>query len=140
VSEQNIELHRRFVEAFNARDLESLIALADPKIEYHSVFAEVGAIYHGHEEVRRWHRDLEETWGQRIHIEPDAFFDLGEYTLLFAVVHGRGQQSGAEVAMPYAGMARWRDGLCIHAKVYPHREDALKDLDISEEALEEIAP
>jgi hypothetical protein len=33
VSEQNVELHRRLIEAYNARDTEKLIALCDPQIE-----------------------------------------------------------------------------------------------------------
>ena len=77
---------------------------------------------------------------KELRAEPEAFFDLGEQTLMFAVLHGRGRQSGAEVAMPWAAVARWRDGLCVYLKVYAHREDALRDLGVSEEALEEVAP
>jgi hypothetical protein len=35
---------------------------------------------------------------------------------------------------------RWRNGLCVYAKAYAKREDALKELGISEDALEPIAP
>src|SRR5438046_174594 len=59
MSEQDIELQRRFTEAFNARDVDALIALCDPNIEIHSTFAELGAVYHGHDGLRRWHRDFE---------------------------------------------------------------------------------
>jgi ketosteroid isomerase-like protein len=140
VSEQNVEAHRRFVEAFNARDVERLIALCDQQVEFHSLFAAVGdTVYHG-PEIRRWHRDLEDAWGKEIRIEPESFFDLGEHTLAFNVLHGRGQQSGVEVAMPYAQVMRWRDGLIAYFKAYVDREDALQDLGVSEDALEPIAP
>jgi hypothetical protein len=56
------------------------------------------------------------------------------------LLHGRGQQSGAQVAMPYAQVLRWRDGRCTYLKAYAHREDALKDLGVSEDELEPIAP
>jgi ketosteroid isomerase-like protein len=59
---------------------------------------------------------------------------------MFGVLHGRGRQSGADVEMPYAAVARWRDGLIVHQKAYVHREDALRDLGVSEDALEPIAP
>ena len=54
MSERNIELVRRYIAAFNARDVEAAIALCDPSIEYHSVFAGAvtGAVYHGHDGVR----------------------------------------------------------------------------------------
>ncbi len=118
-----------------------MVALCDPSIEVHSVFAAVsGAVYHGHDGVRRWLRDLEESWGGEYRVEPEAFFDLGERTLMFGVQHGRGGQSGVEVAMPATGAAAWRDGLCISHKAYVHREDALKELGVSTDSLEPIAP
>jgi hypothetical protein len=42
--------------------------------------------------------------------------------------------------MPGAQVCRWRDGLLVYAMVYVHREDALRDLGVSEDALEPIAP
>jgi ketosteroid isomerase-like protein len=137
MSRANLELHRRSVEAFNTRDVETFIALCDPQIELHStVTVPGGAVYHGHDGVRRWHRDLEDGWGDELRIEPEAFFDVGEHTITFHVLHGRGRHSGADVAMPAAHVYRWRDGLCVYFKGYAHREDALRDLGVSEDALE----
>jgi ketosteroid isomerase-like protein len=142
VSEGNVELARRTTDAFNKRDIEAFIALCDPQIEFHSTFAAVGGmtVYRGHDGLRLWWRDLEDAWGEEIRIEPEAYFDLGEHTLGFHVLHGRGRQSGVEVAMPAAAVTRWRDGLSVYIKAYARREDALKDLEISENALEPIAP
>jgi ketosteroid isomerase-like protein len=140
VSEQNVELQRRLTDAFNARDIEAFIALCDPKVEVHSTFAELGAIYHGHDGVRRWHRDFEDAWEKNIRLEVQSYFDLGEYTLLFSVWHGRGRQSGVDVALPGAQVARWRDGRLVYIKGYTNREDALLELGISEDALEPSAP
>ena len=69
-----------------------------------------------------------------------TYFDLGQQTLLFYVLHGRGRKSGAEVAMQGAQLFRWHDGLGVYGKTYAHREDALGDLGLSEDALEPIAP
>jgi ketosteroid isomerase-like protein len=142
VSERNVELHRRALRAFNARDVEALLAYCDPEIEFHSaVTAPVsGGLYHGHEGVRRWHRDFEEVWGDEVSVAPEAFFHLGEQTLGFGVVKGRGKESGAEVTAPIAQVARWRDGLMVYYKGYLNREEALRDLGISEDSLEPIAP
>jgi hypothetical protein len=139
VSEQNVELHRRTVEAFNARDIDVILALADPGVEGHSVFAEVSGVYHGHEGARRFFADLEDAWGGNLRLEPEAYFDLGEHTLLFYVARARGRQSGAEIARAHAQVFRWREGLCTHWKAYTNRQEALRDLDISEDELEPIA-
>ena len=141
MSRENVELTRRYIAAFNARDIETMITLFDPKIELHSAFAAVGgAVYHGHDGLRRWHRDLGEAWGEEIRAEAEAYFDLGEQTLVFYVLKGRGQHSGVEVAMPNAIVARSRDGVIVYMKAYAHREDALSALGVSEENLDPIAP
>jgi hypothetical protein len=141
VSQQNVELMRRLTDAFNAHDVEAFIALCDPQIEFQPAWTAVGgAVYQGHDGLRRWHRDLDDVWGGEIRLEPEAYFDLGEHTLMFYVLAGRGRQSGAEVAMQATGVGRWHDRLCVYFKAYMHREDALSDLGVSEDALEPIAP
>jgi hypothetical protein len=137
MSEGCVEGMRRAVEAFNARDIDEVLTYFDPSIEFHSTFAVVGGgVYHGHEGMRSWHRDVQEVWGDEIRIEPEAFFDLGEQTLLFLVLHGRGQQSALEVAMPSTVVYTWRRDLVILAKHYADRDEALRDLGVSLDELE----
>jgi hypothetical protein len=141
MSEHCIELLRRLIEAFNARDIEAFIPYCDPQVEFHSAFAAVGgAVYHGHDGLRKWDRDLQDLWGGEIRVDPEAYFDLGEHTLAFYLLHGRGRQSGADVAMPVALVVRWRDNLAVYLKGYAHKEDALGDLGVLEDALEPITP
>src|SRR5437870_7117502 len=142
MSETNVELHRRVMEAFNARDLEALTSCCDPRIEFHPLLAaSLGGetVYQGHDGMHRWHRDFEEVWDE-IRVEPENYFDLGEHTLVFHVVHARGRQSSAEVTKPEAQVARWRDGLCVYWKSYQDRDEALCDLGVTEDELEPIAP
>lgn len=141
MSSENVELHRRIFRALNSKDAEALVALCDPHVEIRSVFAAVGgAVYHGHEGVRRWQRDLDESWQSEYRVEPEAFFDLGDHTMVFGVQHGRGRHSGVEVAMPATGVAKWRDGRCVSHEAYIHREDALAELGVSEDGLTPLAP
>lgn len=63
MSERNVELMRRFNEAVNARDIETVIAYSDPTVELHPVFAAVdGAVYHGHGGARKYFEDIAEAW------------------------------------------------------------------------------
>ena len=141
MSQENVELHRRVIEAYNAQDVEAFIALCDPSIEVHSVFAAVdGGVYHGHDGLRNLTTTSRTPGERRSASNPRHYFDLGERTLVFYVLHGRGRQSGAEVTMPLAQVVRWRDGLGVYFKAYAHREDALRDLGVSEDALERIEP
>jgi ketosteroid isomerase-like protein len=138
MSNENVESHRRAVEAFNARDVEGIVALCDPRVELHS--AVTTSVYHGHEGVRRWNRDLEEAFGEEIWIEPEAYFDVGDHTITFHLLHGRGRHSGADVAERFAHVHRWRDGLTVWFKAYARQEDALSDLGVSVDAAARIAP
>jgi ketosteroid isomerase-like protein len=139
MSKRNVELTAGTVAAFNRRDIEALIAYCAPEVEFHSTFAAVGgALYHGHDGVRSWHRDLEEAWGGDIRVEVEAYFDLGESTLVFYAMQARGRQSGAEVWMPAAQLLRWRDGLMIEFRGYPSRAAAVADLGVSPDDLRPV--
>jgi ketosteroid isomerase-like protein len=141
MSQENVEVVRVFTEAFNAGDIDAVIACCDPKVEFHSTFAAVGGgVYYGHDGVRKWYRDLEEIWGEEIRSDLETLFDVGENMLVFTVLRGRGQQSGVEVELPAAMVVRLRDGLLVNLKGYSHRDDALKDLNVAVDALEPIAP
>ena len=138
--ERNVELHRRAIEAYNARDVDAFIAFADPSVEFHAAFAAVGGVYHGHDGLRKFFRDIEDAWGDENRLEPEAYFDLGERTLAFYLLRARGRHSGAEVATRIANVMRWREGLIVYAKSYVHKEEALRDLGVSEDELEPIDP
>src|SRR5947208_3301950 len=141
MSERNVELHRLLIGAINAGDIEWITAHGDPQAEFHTAFTAVGGgVYHGHDGVRKWHREFRDVWGDEFRVEAEAYFDFGDQTLAFIVARGRGKQSGAEVAMPAAQVARWRDGLCAFFKAYRHREDALTELGVYEDGLEPIEP
>jgi ketosteroid isomerase-like protein len=141
MSEKNVELARRYLDAYNMRDIEAMLACCDPNIEYQAGWPGVApAVYHGHGGMRKWHRENDDAWGEELRAEREAAFDLGDTLLAFYVLHARGLHSGVEVTMEVATVARWRDGLVVYTKSYAHREDALSDLGVSEDELERIEP
>jgi ketosteroid isomerase-like protein len=67
-----VELTRRAFEAFNARDVDSMLELLDTDVEVLSLMTEAdGSSYCGHEGVRRWFEDV-------IDVFPDARPELCE--------------------------------------------------------------
>ena len=59
MTERNVERYRRGIEAFNRRDLDAFLALADPDVAGISrVLAIEGESYRGHDGTRRWWEDL----------------------------------------------------------------------------------
>lgn len=128
------------MEAAKAWDIDALIAICDPQIELRSSMTTPGgAVYHGHDGVRRYVTELEDAW-DRFEVVPEALFDLGEHTLAFIVARGRGRHSGAEATRAGAHVVRWRNGRCVYFRIHLDRDDALEELGVSEDALEPIAP
>jgi hypothetical protein len=143
MSDANVELSHRFIAAWNRHDIEAIIEICDADVEFHSTYAAIGgAVYHGHDELRRYERDLKDAWGEppAIRMESEGYFDLGQHTLTFQMVYGRGRQSGAGVAMPIAVVLRSLNALIVYVKAYARREDALSDLGVCEDELERIDP
>jgi len=155
MSRANVETVKRAFDAYNRRDLATYDDLCTADFEYfpalmgiiegesflHSAFAAIGGgVYRGLAGLRSWHRDMQDTWGEEIRLQAERHFDLGDETLTFHVVHGRGSHSGAQVAMPGALVTRWRDGRIACWRSYAHRDDALRDLGVTENELEPIAP
>ena len=140
MARESLEVMRAAVDAFNARDLDAMLAVSDREVEWHSTFAVVGgAVYHGHDGIRRWHRDLEDAWGDEIHLEIESCFDLDDGLLEFGTLHARGRHSGAKVALPIAQIWRIRNGVIAYCKTYTQREEALRELGVSEEGLVPLA-
>ena len=51
MSQENVEMARQVMDELSRRDLPGLVAFADPEVEWHSFFAEVGegGVYRGHD-------------------------------------------------------------------------------------------
>jgi ketosteroid isomerase-like protein len=133
MSHENLEIHRRSVAAFNTRDVEEFIGFCDPRIELHSALT--ATVYHGHAGVRKWYANIEDAFGDELRLEPQAYFDLGERTVTFHLLHGRGRQSGAAVAAPFAHVHRWVDGLIVAFKAYADQGEALRELGVPEDTV-----
>lgn len=97
-------------------------------------------MYHGHDGMRSWHRDLDESWGEEISLEPEAHFDLGDRVFTLLVYRARGERSGADVAMPAAAVGALRDGRFTYIRAYSDREAALRDLGLTADDLDPIDP
>jgi ketosteroid isomerase-like protein len=135
----NVEIARAFNRAFNAGDVEALVACCDPDVEFQSSLARIGgAAYRGHDGARRWYRDIASEWSDEVRSELETLFDLGDHVLVFSLLRGRGPHSGVEVEVPAAMVMRMENSRIAYFKGYAHREDALADLGVSEAELDPI--
>ncbi len=54
MSQENVELHRRSIDAVNRRDQEAFLALMDRDVEAVSRILAVEGGLHGHDGIRQW--------------------------------------------------------------------------------------
>ena len=133
MSEENIEVLKRSVEAYNQRDMDTLLDLASPNYEFAPLLATVieTTTYRGHEGLRKYFEDADSTWGE-IQVRFDDVRDAGG-DLVYACgeLYGKGRASGLEVQVPLACVAEVRDGKLTRLQSYETADEALKAAGLS---------
>ncbi len=74
VSEENVELMKQGVDAFNRGDMNGMLALMDPELEFVTagLFPGTSPFYRGHDGWVTFWRDFRETW-ESLSIETNEF-------------------------------------------------------------------
>jgi ketosteroid isomerase-like protein len=132
MSQENVDVARRSIDAYNRRDVEALRALDHPDIELDfsaSRGVEAG-VYRGIEAVLRLHRTYFETF-EEIVIKPDRFIDAGESVVVPNVSRSRGR-GGIEVPARSTFVFTVRDGEIIRICLYQELEQALEAVGLRE--------
>ena len=129
MSQENVEAFKRAVEASNRQDVEALLELLDPEIEWHSAFLMpfegAAAVYRGHEGIRRLYRDLGEVLDE-FHTEYSEIRDLGDRVVGIGHTRTRGKGSGAVTESPYATVIDLEGGKAVRIRAYLDPSEALK--------------
>jgi SnoaL-like domain len=115
------KLGRAFIDAFNRRDAEGLVALCHPEIEFlPTVLVGERAVYEGHDGMRRWVAALL-AGGAAHEVRVLKVRDLGAGR--FAVLTET--CIDGDVISPSAMVAELRHGLIVHARAYLSDEQTL---------------
>lgn len=126
MSQENVELYHRAVDAFNRRDLEAFVALSDPHGQFTSRLVQVeGRSYHGLDGAREWWRDL-------LTIIPDfsvailEAHDQGAFVIALVRAHGHGLDSGAPFDQTLWQASEWRRGKTVWWQMFGTEAEALE--------------
>ncbi len=135
MSEENVQTLRRGLEAFNRRDVDSLLDELDPDVEWHSALPVLlggqGAVYRGHQGVRELLRDNDEVFAE-YRVEVSETQDLGDRLLGFGRVRTRGEESGIKMESTWCFVIDLKDGKAIRIRTYLDRKAALEAAGLSE--------
>ena len=132
MSQENVELFYRSVEAFNRRDLDAVLALMDDDVEIASRIVVIEGGLRGHDGVRRWWQNWLDTWPDYT-VEVLEVRDIGDVTL--AALRNLGHGAGSQV--PFEDtiwrLDRWRARKCISWRIFTNRAEALEAAGLSEQ-------
>ena len=125
MSEENVEIVRRFYDAYVSGDLESALAAFDPEIEVYDHDILESGEYRGLEGLFRWQADWESSW-ESWRWDPEEFIEAGERVVAVLRVHATGRQSGVDVERVDGAVWTLREGRCVRLDYYGSREEALE--------------
>lgn len=133
MSEGDVEVVCRALEAFNEGDTERVLGLMDPDVELVTVRAVLeGISYRGHEGFRQFVADMVDDW-EDYHPSSERFRDLGDgRVLVVGHFHARGRASGMEVETPGAWVSEVREGKIVHVHFYADEAAALDGLGLAQ--------
>ena len=135
MSQENVEAFERGVEAFDNGDVEALIEVADPDVEFYDVFGRMlggeERMYRGHQGVRDLINDLLGAFAET-HSEYAEIRDLGDRTIAIGRLRAVGKESGAEIESPIWTIAQWQNGKATRIRTYLDPEEALEAAGLSE--------
>ena len=132
MSEENVELYRRGIEAFNRRDLEAFLALADPDVVGISrVLAIESGSYRGHDGTREWWKDLLDVFSH-FRIEVVWVRDAGNMTVSELRNSAHGEGSAAPLEEFVWQVSDWRDRRVVWWQMFESEQDALEAAGLSE--------
>ena len=122
----SIELVRGFYRSWSDRNIDGVLKLADPDIEFDwsESRSPYQGVYRGHEGLVRFWREQTEAW-EKFNIELVEAIDCGpDCVIAVTAVHGRGRGSG--IAIDATGAAVWRlgDGVVLSVKLFQSTEEA----------------
>jgi ketosteroid isomerase-like protein len=132
MSRENVELARRMIEWFNARDTAAAQAHSTDDVEIVPLRAAMeGTAYRGPEAFAAFGADSEEAW-EEIRFDPEELRDGGERVVAIGQLSACARRTGAEVSARVAMLFEFRGGQLSKARSYSDVEDALEAAALSE--------
>jgi ketosteroid isomerase-like protein len=131
MSEENVQVARRFVDALNAflrGDIsrEVWLALWDEDAEFYPLRAQLeGESYSGHDGLMRFVAELAEDF-EEVRFELDQTRDAGDEVVGIGRFRARGRASGLDLNVPFGAVQRLRRGKIVYTRLFSEPAEALR--------------
>jgi ketosteroid isomerase-like protein len=134
MSQENIEIARRVIDAFNRRDADAIFECVNRDIEWFPAVPVSfgGGALRGRAGIESYLRDVRDTW-EEYRVLSEDFRDIGQdQVLVLSRVEGRGASSGGQVDEAMGQIFDLHDGKISRVRTYLDHNDALKAVGLEE--------
>ena len=125
MSAERVEAVNRIIAAFARGDVDAALRDIDPAAVFEPQRTATEGAFIGHEGMRRFWKDTDEMFDY-FHPEYTEVRDLGDSVLAIGTLTVRGRGSGAEVQIPMAFLAEFRDDRVVRLKDFGEVAAALE--------------
>jgi ketosteroid isomerase-like protein len=132
MSEKNVEIVRRGIEAWNRRDLTAVLALwsTDGEIDWSRANGPLKGVYRGHQGAKTFWNEFWSTF-ESVEIETHGFTQTGPHVVVPNTAHMRGRD-GIEVLARSTFVFTIEKGLQTRLRLFQERDEALEAAGLSE--------
>ncbi len=132
MSQENIDVVRRSLDAYSRRDLKTMRVLNDPDLEldWSASRGALAGVYRGLDEALRFYTEWYEAFEMTV-IEPDRFIDVEDSVIVPNLARQRGRD-GIEVSARSALVFTVRDQTIRRICLYQELDQALKAAGLAE--------
>ena len=99
MSQENVEVLKAHIAAWNARDLDALRELHDPHVVVRMIEGWPEPVFMGREAVMRQFEQLRDIYGDAVVVPISDFIDIGDRVLVRMIYRGSGQGPQADFEM-----------------------------------------
>jgi ketosteroid isomerase-like protein len=140
MSQENVEIVRRAIEAWTRRDLDGALQDLHPdaEVDWSESFGVQRGVYRGIGEISRFWKEWLELF-EKIDVRPEAFIDAGEHVVVPNRTYMRGRD-GIEVDAGSTSVWTLRDGKIVSHRLYQEKEAALEAVGLSEQDAHDDSP
>jgi ketosteroid isomerase-like protein len=133
MSQENVEVVRALLRAFDCGDYDAALTALDPEVEWQVPpgIAIGQEVWRGREEVQSGFAEWLKAW-DTFRFEPVEFLDHEDHVVLTGMQFARGRGSGVDVELPTFHVFTVRAGKVRRHRSFRNRAAALKAAGLSE--------
>lgn len=123
----NVDVVRRWIDRYNDRDVEGMIELSAPEIEFRSVFAgiESGGVFRGYAGIVDYFKSLDDAY-DGFRVVPDDLVDAGAAVVAVAVAEWCGHESQVRSRTPIFPVCWLRAARIFRVETFVERAEGFR--------------